>query len=186
MESSPHLVSELVEKCNRIAKENDLAGLSFVEGYIDNFQPARLDMLIALHACDTATDDALSLGIRSDAQFIFCAPCCQAQIAAQLAKSRPDGPFGTIAGFPLMRRRQADIITDTARALLLGAMGYGVKFLEFTPLEHTAKNIMLVGVKDDRVDRDGALAQYRSLKREAGFTEHALEENLQGLLPPAD
>ncbi|MEM9733598.1 MAG: SAM-dependent methyltransferase [Pseudomonadota bacterium] len=178
------LKKDVIAHCNRIADDLGFEGLNFTAARIDPDQNRNLDVLIALHACDTATDDALALGAKSQMEFFFCAPCCQAQIAAQILDRGIDAdrPFDTISQFPLMRRRQADLITDTARALLMGALGYDVKFMEFTPLEHTAKNILLVGKKSGGVDRAKAWAQYQRLKAEAGFKHHALEENLVGLL----
>ena len=80
-----------------------------------------------------------------------------------------------------MRRREADIITDVSRALLLQSFGYEVKFLEFTPLEHTLKNVMLAGKRNPRVDREKAFAEYQQLKAASGFAVHALEENTRDL-----
>ncbi|MEL7229814.1 MAG: SAM-dependent methyltransferase [Pseudomonadota bacterium] len=181
------LKKDVIAHCNAIADDLGFDGLNFTAARIDPDQSRNLDVLIALHACDTATDDALALGAKSHMQFFFCAPCCQAQIAAQiLDRGVDDGrTFDTITQFPLMRRRQADLITDTARALLMGALGYEVKFMEFTPLEHTAKNILLVGKKTDGVDRKAAWAHYERLKQEAGFQRHALEDNLSDLLKAA-
>lgn len=177
------LKKEVIATCNGIADDLGFDGLNFTATRIDPDQNRNLDVLIALHACDTATDDALALGMKSNMQFFFCAPCCQAQIAAQILDRPTDGrTFDAITQFPLMRRRQADIITDTARALIMTALGYEVKFMEFTPLEHTAKNIMLVGKRSETVDREEALARYQQLKHEAGFERHALEENLKAEL----
>lgn len=170
----------VIDLCNEIATDIGFDGLAFINGRIDRNQPENIDVLIALHACDTATDDALALGVRADMQFFFCAPCCQAQISRQIGNAGT--AYDTIGQYPLMRRRQADLITDTARALLLTAVGYEVKFLEFTPLEHTAKNVMLAGRKSDTVDRAAAWKAYQELKEATGFSEHALEVALSGLL----
>ncbi len=173
----------VIELCNGISKELKFEGLVFENAYIrpdeKHEKVGDLDILIALHACDTATDDALALGVRSNMKFLFCAPCCQAQIAAQVSGSAKE--FGLINQFPLMKRRQADIVTDVCRALLLQSFGYNVKFLEFTPLEHTLKNIMLVGKLDPSVDREKAWHDYVALKESYGFTDHALEENTNSL-----
>jgi len=176
--------ANVIDLCNSISDRLDFDGLTFINAKIQPNEPRDVDILIALHACDTATDDALALGLRSNMKYLFCAPCCQAQIAQQLdAKSDAMGAsLSTIATYPLMRRRQADIITDTARALLLTALGYEVKFLEFTALEHTSKNVMLVGKRSDAVDRAGAWRDYLALKSDAGFERHALEENVRDLL----
>ena len=175
--------TNVIDLCNDLSDRLGFDGLTFHNARIEQDKPVDLDILIALHACDTATDDALALGLRSNMQFFFCAPCCQAQIAAQIAARGTKGgsDFDVISQFPLMRRREADIVTDVARALLLQSFGYAVKFLEFTPLEHTLKNVMLAGKRDDSVDRDKALAEYLQLKKAVGFDVHALEENTKDL-----
>jgi SAM-dependent methyltransferase len=170
----------VIDLCNKIAGNVGFDGLKFINARIDKNQPQNVDILIALHACDTATDDALALGVRADMQYFFCAPCCQAEISRQIGNAGTT--FDMVNQYPLMRRRQADLITDTARALMLTALGYEVKFLEFTPLEHTAKNVMLAGKKSDKVDRKKAWADYLELKKSSGFERHALEENLKDLL----
>ncbi|MEP1208963.1 MAG: SAM-dependent methyltransferase [Rhizobiaceae bacterium] len=175
--------TNVIDLCNGLSDRLGFEGLAFQNARIEQDKPLDLDILIALHACDTATDDALALGLRSNMQFFFCAPCCQAQIAAQIAARGADSgsDFDLIAQFPLMRRREADVVTDVARALLLQSFGYAVKFLEFTPLEHTLKNVMLAGKRDDSVDREKAWAEYQQLKKAVGFDVHALEENTKDL-----
>ena len=175
--------SNVIDLCNGISGELNFDGLVFENAYIEpgaqHDKIGELDILIALHACDTATDDALALGLRSNMKFFFCAPCCQAQIAAQISGSARE--FDLINQFPLMKRRQADIVTDVCRALLLQSFGYSVKFLEFTPLEHTLKNVMLAGKLDPSVDREQAYRDYQALKESYGFKVHALEENTRSL-----
>ena len=170
----------VINQCNALAQKIGFDGLKFKNARIHKDQNDDVDILIALHACDTATDDALALGLRSNMNYFFCAPCCQAEIARQL--SDDDSDFGIVNSFPLMRRRQADIITDVCRALLLQAFGYDVKFLEFTPMEHTSKNVMLAGKRNDRVDRQKAYHEYLALKKSTGFDRHQLEDNLQDLI----
>ncbi|MGE3245682.1 MAG: SAM-dependent methyltransferase [Beijerinckiaceae bacterium] len=171
---------DVIALCNELARKLAFEGLHFRSSRIEKDAAESIDILVALHACDTATDDALALGIRSGMRYFFCAPCCQAEIAGQL--EAPQAAFEPITRFPLMRRRQADIITDVCRALLLNACGYEVTFLEFTALEHTPKNIMLAGKKSASVDRKKALADYFALKKSAGFSRHALETNIGDLL----
>jgi len=178
--SGVDIKTNVIDLCNTLARKLNFDGLVFKNARIKPNKPEPVDILIALHACDTATDDALALGIRSDMEYFFCAPCCQAEIAQQTETSTKG--FDLINAYPLMKRRQADIVTDTCRALLLTALGYEVKFLEFTPLEHTAKNLMLVGKKSDTVNRQKAYEEYLKLKSDYGFTKHSLEENLKDLL----
>lgn len=172
---------DVIALCNTLARELGFKTLSFQSARIGEDRSGSIDILVALHACDTATDDALALGVRSGMKYFFCAPCCQAQIAAQIKDTGP--AFSPITQFPLMKRRQADVITDVCRALLLNALGYDVTFLEFTALEHTPKNIMLAGRINPDIDRRTALHEYRTLKQEFGFAHHALEDNIRDLLP---
>ena len=172
--------TNVIELCNNLAKSLSFNGLEFRNARIQQKKTENVDILIALHACDTATDDALALGVRSNMKYLFCAPCCQAEIAAQL--THVETAFELVNTYPLMKRRQADLITDVCRALLLNALGYDVKFLEFTALEHTSKNVMLVGKKDAGIDRLKAYNEYLELKKAYGFTRHSLEENLKDLL----
>ncbi len=173
--------ANVIDLCNALARKIGFGGLEFRNARIHPESRETIDILIALHACDTATDDALALGIRNQMRYLFCAPCCQAEISRQVTLE--GSPFDAITGFPLMKRRQSDIVTDVCRALLLNTLGYEVKFLEFTPLEHTAKNLMLAGRKSESVDRIKAWAEYQAIKRNFGFTHHSLEENLKDLLP---
>lgn len=175
--------TNVIDLCNSLSDDLGFDGLTFQNARIEPNKPRDIDILIALHACDTATDDALALGLRSNMEYFFCAPCCQAQIAAQIAERAPQqgNDFDVITQFPLMRRREADIITDVSRALLLQSFGYAVKFLEFTPLEHTLKNVMLAGKRDASVDREKAFAEYQQLKAASGFAIHALEENTRDI-----
>ncbi|MGB7336467.1 MAG: SAM-dependent methyltransferase [Salaquimonas sp.] len=173
--------TNVIELCNKLAGRLSFSGLKFINAKIEPNKIEPVDILIALHACDTATDDALALGVRSQMKYLFCAPCCQAEIAQQLGKG--ESAFETINQFPLMKRRQADLVTDVSRALLLNALGYEVKFLEFTPLEHTAKNLMLVGKQSELIDREKAYQDYVTLKAETGFECHSFEENIKDLLP---
>ncbi|MEE9313019.1 MAG: SAM-dependent methyltransferase [Rhizobiaceae bacterium] len=172
--------TNVIDLCNDLAGSLNFDGLEFRNARIQQNKIEDVDILIALHACDTATDDALALGLRSNMKYLFCAPCCQAEIAAQL--THVDTAFELVNTYPLMKRRQADIITDVCRALLLNAMGYEVKFLEFTALEHTSKNVMLAGKLNPDVDRKKAYNEYKELKAAYGFTRHSLEENVKDLL----
>ena len=165
---------KLVEKCRAIAKDHNFGRLQFVTGYIDDFRPERLDMLIALHACDTATDDALFKGIRAGAQMLVVAPCCQKQVRRDTIVPDKLKPF---LGNGIHLERQAAMLTDSIRALLLEAEGYKTKLFEFVPLEHTAKNVMITAVRGRR--RRGALEEVRTLRETFGVERHYLEELLK-------
>ncbi|HET6387893.1 SAM-dependent methyltransferase [Hyphomicrobium sp.] len=168
---------ELVDLCNRLARDLDFDGLSFVAEEASRASPPRADIIIALHACDTATDDAMALGVRGKASLILSAPCCQHEIAPQV-KDTGEGLQGLIK-FPLLKQRQADLVTDAARALLLEASGYKVKMIEFVSTEHTSKNILIAAVKSSHADRVAARAQYQALKSMTGFSTQHLESQLK-------
>jgi SAM-dependent methyltransferase len=98
-----------------------------------------IDLLVSLHACDTATDDAIAAGVRLGAEAIVVAPCCHHELAAQIAQREKDG----LLRHGLLLGRQADLVTDALRAAALEILGYRVDVMEFVAAEHTAKNLML-------------------------------------------
>ncbi len=172
--------TDLIDKCNGVAQKVGFQELSFEEGYISDFQLAVTDILIALHACDTATDDAIYKGIQANAQLIICAPCCHKQIRQQIKGSKTLQP---LLDFGILKERQAEMITDTIRALLLEAAGYKTKVFEFISTDHTGKNVMIVGQKHSNTYNKAAyLKQITDLKAEFGIDYHYLEK-LMGLLP---
>ena len=162
---------KLVEKCRAIAVKNGFKDLTFVEGYIDTYQPERLDMLIALHACDTATDDALFKGLLAEADIMVVAPCCQKQVRRDMVVTPELKP---LLGHGILLERQAAMLTDAMRALLLEAEGYKTKLFEFIPLEHTAKNVMITAVRGRK--RPKALEEFRSLRKRFGVKKHYLRK----------
>jgi len=168
---------DLVDFCNGLARELGFEGLSFVAEEASRATPLRADIVIALHACDTATDDAMALGVRADAALILSAPCCQHEIAPQI-KDTGEGLQGLIK-YPLLKQRQADLVTDAARALLLEVSGYKVKMIEFVSTEHTSKNILIAAVKSPHADRVTAREQYQALKNTTGFSTQHLETQLK-------
>lgn len=142
---------DLVNLCNQIAKAGGFDGLNFVHGSIADVDETEIDILIALHACDTATDDALYKGITANAEIIVAAPCCHQEIRKQI---KPAELLSGILKHPIMLERTAETITDGIRSMLLESKGYATKMFEFVATEHTPKNNMLVATKQDRkVDR---------------------------------
>ena len=164
---------DLVLKINEIISSNHLKGLEFVESSIEAYHPEKLDVLIALHACNTATDDAIASGIRAGAELIVCAPCCHKQIRQEMERS---GKVDAITRYGIFLERQAVMVTDTIRALILEYFGYKTQVMEFIEMEHTPKNVLLVGRKTKaRVDRETILDQIETLKRHYGIKQHYLE-----------
>jgi SAM-dependent methyltransferase len=120
-----------------------------------------VDLLVSLHACDTATDEAIAAGVRLNAEAIVVAPCCHHELAAQIAAAEPDA----LLRHGLLLGRQADLVTDALRAAALESVGYRVDVIEFVSAEHTAKNLMLRAVRAPSPGRERrALAQYRELR----------------------
>jgi hypothetical protein len=169
------LREQLVEKCRDIAAENGFDRLHFVEGYIDTYRPERLDMLIALHACDTATDDALYRGIRAEAEIMIVAPCCQKQVRRDMVVPADLKPM---LSHGILLERQAAMLTDSLRALYLEEEGYATKLFEFIPLEHTAKNVMITAVRRTGAGGGGARVQREKLQKRFGVKRHRLGELL--------
>ena len=164
---------DLVLKINEIIKSSGLKGLEFVESSIEAFQPKQLDVLIALHACNTATDDAIAKGIRSGAKLIVCAPCCHKQIRQEMERS---GMTDAITRYGIFMERQAVMITDTIRALMMEYYGYKTQVMEFIEMEHTPKNVLLVGRKTDKTpDRLMISKSISDLKQRYGIQNHYLE-----------
>ena len=167
---------DLVLKINEIINSNHLKGLEFVESSIQDFHPEKLDVLIALHACNTATDDAIASGIRAGAKLIVCAPCCHKQIRQEMERS---GKVDFITRYGIFLERQAVMITDTIRTMILEYFGYKTQVMEFIEMEHTPKNVLLVGRKTSKNTRDlKILQQIAALKQQYGIEKHYLEEAL--------
>lgn len=171
------LRSDLVSLCNGIAEDLGFDGLTFVAEEAPSASSSSVDIVIALHACDTATDDAMAFGVSAGARLILSAPCCQHEIAPQVHDTQK-GLKGLIK-YPLLKQRQADLVTDAARALLLEASGYKVKLIEFVSTEHTSKNILIAAVKSTTVDRSAARQQFRELQEMIGFSEQRLASQLK-------
>lgn len=168
------LNSKMVEFCQEVANKSEFQQLDFFQGDVRTYQPERLDVMIALHACDVATDFAIHTGIRLNAEMIMCAPCCHKELRPQLKAPlvlQPMLQFGIHAG------QQAEILTDTIRALLLKAYGYETKVFEFVALEHTSKNKMILATKrkDYQAPDVAVLAQIQALKEMYGIQKHSLE-----------
>ncbi|AFD06502.1 class I SAM-dependent methyltransferase [Solitalea canadensis] len=170
------LREDLVTLCNSIAKQCGFDGLTFVSERIENVKIDHIDLLIALHACDTATDDALFKGISAGAQLIVCAPCCHKQIRKQINCSTE---LSAVLKHGIFEERQAEMITDGLRSLLLESQGYKSKVFEFISNEHTRKNVMIVGTKTkEKNERETIKQQIDQLKAAYGIKEQQLEQLL--------
>lgn len=153
--------------------------VTFLEGTIDHVQ---LDhdphVVLALHACDTATDDALARAVEWGAPVILAAPCCHHDLQRQLARSgvTPE-PYGLLARHGILRERFADVLTDSIRAAILRIMSYRVEVIEFVESAHTPRNVLLRAVRTGAPAEPTVLAEYRRLTQEWGVVP-ALAERL--------
>jgi len=152
----------LIQKDNRLSEELGFSHACFQKSAIIDFVPQEPpDIVLALHACDTATDEAIYQGIVSESRLIMCAPCCHHHLHAQL---RPVNPFTPVFQDGILKQRLSDILTDTFRALLLRIMGYKTDVVEFVSPEHTDKNLMIRAVRHTQRDKARYLQEYLDLK----------------------
>jgi SAM-dependent methyltransferase len=167
------LRADLVALCGAAAQGLSIAALSFEQGDIGSRPDEPIDIMIALHACDTATDHAIHKGIRAGASIILCAPCCHKELRSQMKSPpllRPMLQHGIHLG------QEAEMLTDGLRALLLDAEGYDTKVFEFVSLEHTSKNKMILAVRRAQpAGREAVRAQIREIKNFYGIESQCLE-----------
>ena len=166
---------KLVEECNKIAQSVGFDGLKFEAGDIHHYDNDKIDMLIALHACDIATDIAIAKGIQANAKLVICAPCCHKQIRQQM---NCQTELQHILKHGILEERQAEMVTDGIRALTLEGFGYKSKVFEFISSEHTAKNLMIVGTKTDKPNTT-AFEKIEALKTQFGIEYHYIEKLLK-------
>ena len=167
---------ELIAATNQLARQIKADGLEFVSGTIESARLPSVDALIALHACDTATDDAIRRGIELGAKLIVVAPCCHKELRPQLSKPEPLAP---VLHHGLMEERMAEWLTDGLRALFLEWAGYRTKVFEFVASEHTPKNLMITAVREREPFVDaGAKKRIEELNAFFGVKQHALDSLL--------
>lgn len=172
---------DLVLLCNAIAKRSGFDQLEFVQGTIEDYGVPAIDLLIALHACDTATDDAIYKGIKANAKLIVVAPCCHKQIRREIEKNKVKNEMSFLTKYGIFLERQAEMVTDGLRALVLEYFGYKTKIFEFISDAHTPKNVLVVGIK---VKEKGAghkeeiLQKIKTTKAYFGIGYHHLERLL--------
>lgn len=142
---------DMVDLCNSVAAKTNFDQLSFVEGTIDSYNNPNINLLIALHACDTATDDAIYKGIKANAELIVVAPCCHKQIRREIEKNKVQNDLNFLTKHGIFLERQAEMVTDGLRALILEYFGYKTKVFEFVSDVHTPKNVLVVGIKSKKL-----------------------------------
>jgi len=138
------LKSEVIQQCNILSKKYGYDNLHFLEGDIASYNgSSSVDMVVTLHACDTATDYALYKAVTWGAQVILSVPCCQHELNKQFRCEA----LKPVMKYGIVKERMAALITDALRAELLESKGYRVQLLEFIDMEHTPKNILIRAVK---------------------------------------
>ncbi len=154
------LKADVIKNCNRLALEYGYEDLHFLMGDVADYKSeSDIDMMVTLHACDTATDYALQRAVQWGAKVILSVPCCQHEVNEQLSSKTMEPLFR----YGLIKERMAALITDALRAELLTACGYKVQILEFIDMEHTPKNLLIRAVKKAHPDKEECrLARIRS------------------------
>lgn len=171
------LRKDLVDLCNQIAHDSAYTGLQFEQGSIEAFDIPEINVLIALHACDTATDDAIAKGIKAHADLIVVAPCCHKQIRKEIKKNNVSNDLDFLLKHGIFMEREAEMVTDGIRALILEYFGYTTKVIEFISDAHTHKNVMIVAVKNVKKESNQAAIKQKiiDIKSYFGIDHHHLE-----------
>ncbi len=176
------LRADLVQQGNQAVAELGLQGLQLVQGDVRSHAAPAMDVMIALHACDTATDDAIHLGLRAGARVIVCSPCCHKELRPQLLSPHP---LRSVFQHGIHAEQTAEMVTDSLRALLLQSQGYDTQVFEFVALEHTRKNKMILAVKRAATDKlftpDAQRAVWAQIEELTGFFG-VREQRLRSLL----
>lgn len=145
------LKADVIKNCSRLAAEYGYEDLHFLMGDVADYKSeSDIDMMVTLHACDTATDYALQRAVQWGARVILSVPCCQHELNEQLSAKAMEPLFR----YGLIKERMAALITDALRAELLTACGYKVQILEFIDMEHTPKNLLIRAVKKANPDKE--------------------------------
>lgn len=174
---------ELVEQGNALSKKVGYKGLKFETNNIEQSVLADTNLVLALHACDTATDDAIIKGIENEVEHIVVAPCCHKELRRQWDIKAADPVNHFILKHNIYQERQAEMLTDAIRALLLEYAGYDTKVIDFISTEHTPKNVLIIASK-----RKNAVAihpekwtELSALKKLYGLGEYYLERKIKEL-----
>lgn len=180
------LKEDVIAHCESLARELKYEGLNFVCGDIGSFELSpvgekrKIDMIVSLHACDTATDEVLAQAVKREAKVILSAPCCQHELFRQISSEvmRPLLKHG------VLKERFAALLTDALRGEMLEAMGYSVQIIEFIETEHTPKNLLIRAVRTSNgapeAKRAQSLAEYKAC-RDFWGADPALEKALENI-----
>ena len=167
------LKEDVVERCGAVAEKYGYGGLTFVRADVtkDALYEEKIDMVVTLHACDTATDYALNYAVEHGAEYIFSVPCCQHEINSAIKKG---GELDVFLRHGIIKERMSALLTDAIRAEVLEDMGYKVELIEFIDFEHSPKNIMIRAEKCGKTSRRGRECAQR-LSERYGFRQSLLE-----------
>ncbi len=170
------LKKDVVEYCNRTAQKLDYTDLEFLHEDIRVYERTKkVDLVVSLHACNTATDYALAKAVQWDAQVILAVPCCQHELYNQV-----QNPLMTpLLEHGIIKERAAALLTDAARAKLLESVGYSVQIMEFIDMEHTPKNLLIRAFRGQKRDLETIESEYEKF-REFWNIEPTLEFLLKG------
>lgn len=161
---------QAAERNAALAAELGWDGMRFVEGTIADAAVEAPDVVLALHACDTATDDALARAVLWRAPFVLAAPCCHHDLQKQIKQHGAPAPYDLLGGHGILRERFADVLTDALRAAILRQQGYRVEVVEFVASEHTPRNTMLRAVRTGATPDPDVAAEYDALTAAWGVT----------------
>ena len=154
--------NDVIEAAKKMAAQLDVADkVEFVESDLGEFQLEKADMVVSLHACDTATDEALAKGVEWKARYILSAPCCQHELQKVLDNK---DVFSGLLRQSILRERLCDILTDSFRAMILRILGFKVQVIEFVASEATARNIMLKCEYGVKPGQPGPIGEYLALR----------------------
>lgn len=187
------LKRDVIEHCSDLARKLNYGGLHFEENDIRSYglssrvdapheeserqiDEKNIDMVISLHACDTATDYALAFALQKKAKVILSAPCCQHELNGALGKNCPDEAFNAFTEYGIVKERFAALATDIMRARLIKKHGYAVQILEFIDTEHTPKNLLIRAIRHKNADANKTAATAALSERDAVYENlcHAL------------
>ena len=171
------LKADVIDDCNRIAETLSCQGLQFQIGRIETFSPqTHIHLAVSLHACDTATDDALAAAIRWESEAILAVPCCQHEVCQILGRQTLPG----LTEYGILKERFASLATDALRAQFLELHGYRTQVVEFIETEHTPKNLLIRAIRRrEAVDQTQRKVAYDQLKQILGIDSWNLETKVK-------
>lgn len=161
--------ADVISSARKAAEALGVAdNVEFVEADLTDFKPRdgdfRADMVVSLHACDTATDEAMARGVEWKSKYVLAAPCCQHELQKSLASERAPSVFSALVRQPILRERMCDLLTDAFRASIMRILGYRVSVVEFVSGEATMRNVMIKCEHGTKPGRSDAVGEYLSLR----------------------